>query len=68
MVIPQGVWLVTLLPFVGLAVVGWVRWVRALIRGDERTLSMFRAKGSEDELREQLQAIDARASDLWKEH
>lgn len=68
MVIPQGVWLVTLLPFVGLAVVGWVRWVRALIRGDERALSMFRAKGSEDELREQLQAIDARASDLRKEH
>jgi len=68
MVIPQAIWLFTLLPFVGYAVLGSVRWGLALIRRDERGLSMFRAKGSDDELREQLQAIDARASDIRREH
>lgn len=60
MVIPQSIWLFTLLPFMGLSLLSLLRWTGALLRGDRAVLSEFRAKGSEDELKEQLRALDER--------
>lgn len=61
MVIPQSIWLAALLPFLGLAALSLLRWVGALIRGDRTVLAEFQAKGSDDELKEQLRALDERS-------
>jgi TRAP-type C4-dicarboxylate transport system permease small subunit len=62
MVIPQTVWLLALLPFVLLALVSLLRFAGALIRRDAAGLAPFVAKGSEDELQEQLQALQERGT------
>lgn len=60
MVIPQSVWLVAMLPFLAAALYGFLRWLWALLRADRRMLAEFRAKGSDDEVQEQLQALSER--------
>ena len=64
MVIPQSIWLVALLPFMGLSILSLFRWTGALLRRDRAILSEFHAKGSEDELKEQLRALDERGDSL----
>jgi TRAP-type C4-dicarboxylate transport system permease small subunit len=61
MVIPQSIWLAALVPFMGLSLLSLLRWTGAAIRRDRSVLAEFRAKGSEDELEEQLRALDERS-------
>jgi TRAP-type C4-dicarboxylate transport system permease small subunit len=60
MVIPQSIWLVAMLPFLAAALYGFLRWLWALLKADRRILAEFRAKGSGDEVQEQLQALSER--------
>jgi TRAP-type C4-dicarboxylate transport system permease small subunit len=64
MVIPQSIWLISLLPFMGLSILSLFRWTGALLRGDRAVLSEFHAKGSDDELMDQLRALDERGESL----
>jgi len=60
MVIPQSIWLVAMLPFLLASLYALFRWLWALLKADRRTLGEFRAKGSDDEVQEQLQALSER--------
>lgn len=60
MVIPQSIWLMSLLPFLVAALFAGLRWAWALLRGDRKVLAEFRAKGSDDEVHEQLRALSDR--------
>lgn len=63
MVIPQSVWLAALVPFAGWA--GWifVRWAHAYARRDAAMLDEFAAKGSTDELQQELAHLSQRRLD-----
>jgi TRAP-type C4-dicarboxylate transport system permease small subunit len=61
MVIPQSIWMAALLPFMVLSLLSLLRWTGAVVRGNKVALAEFRAKGSEDELEEQLRALDERS-------
>jgi TRAP-type C4-dicarboxylate transport system permease small subunit len=61
MVIPQSVWLATLAPFTLLAVWILVKWIVAFVRRDAAALNRFSAKGSTEELQEQLASVSERA-------
>ena len=60
MVIPQSIWLATLLPFLLLSFWGLLRWGYGMVRQDDQILGEFAPKGSQDELTEQVELLHQR--------
>jgi TRAP-type C4-dicarboxylate transport system permease small subunit len=60
MVIPQSIWLATLLPFLLLSLLGLMRWGYGVVSQDDRILSEFAPKGAQDELTEQVELLNQR--------
>ena len=60
MVIPQSIWLATLLPFLLLSFWGLLRWGYGMVRQDDQILGEFAPKGTQDELTEQVELLHQR--------
>ena len=60
MVIPQSIWLATLLPFLLLSFWGLLRWAYGMLRQDDQILGEFAPKGTQDELTEQVELLHQR--------
>lgn len=60
MVIPQSIWLATLLPFLLLSFWGLLRWAYGMVRQDDQILGEFAPKGTQDELTEQVELLHQR--------
>jgi TRAP-type C4-dicarboxylate transport system permease small subunit len=60
MVIPQSIWLATLLPFLLLSFWGLMRWGYGMVRQDDQILAEFAPKGAQDELTEQVKLLHQR--------
>ena len=60
MVIPQSIWLATLLPFLLLSFWGLLRWGYGMLRQDDQILGEFAPKGTQDELTEQVELLHQR--------
>lgn len=60
MVIPQSIWLATLLPFFLLSLWGLMRWGYGMVRRDDQILAEFAPKGAQDELTEQVELLHQR--------
>ena len=60
MVIPQSIWLATLLPFLLLSFWGLLRWGYGMVRQDDQILGEFAPKGTQDELTEKVELLHQR--------